>query len=156
MEIDVVISGERDVAARFEALPARLHQHLVQRIGGLTARLAADARSRAPSRTGKLRSEIAEHVEETADLVRGRVTVDTGGDRNERAKAGALEYGAHRSVAVRAFARSGHTPLGAAAEQAVAAYTRRTNIVEERYMRSALDDLRGEAKAALEEALAGL
>lgn len=155
MEINIVISGERDVAARLDQFPARVHDRLLARITSLTNRMAADERSRAPSRTGRLRSEIKARIDETPDLVRGRVTVDTSGDRNERAKAGALEYGAHRAAAVKAFDRAGHTPSGDPASQAVAAYSRRTNIIERRFMRGALDDLRGEARAALDEALAG-
>ena len=155
MQINAVIQGERDIALRLEQMPQVVHQRLLSRIGALTARLYAAVEEREPRRTGKLTGETVEVIDETPDLVRGRVRV-AARDRNEWGKAAALEYGAHGSVTVRAYQRQGHTPRGTPAQQMVEAYQRRVNIPERRYERGALEGMRGEIKADLEQVLQGL
>lgn len=154
MNVTAIVSGERDVAARLDELPDRVHQRLVEPITRLTRRLLGLYQAAEPSRTGKLRQETVSHVEVSRDLVRGRVTV-AASTANEFAKAGALEYGAHGTAHVAAFERRGHAPYGAPADQMVAAYSRHLDLAEHRFARGALDEMRGEIKETLEAAIGG-
>lgn len=152
MEIDFTVAGDRDIAVRLERMPAIVHQRLVASITSLTERLLGQVRAREPRRTGRLQGETVDRITETADLVRGAVTVATGSG-NEHGKAAAEEYGAHGAANVRAFSRSGHTPQGNPASQMVEAYTRRLNIVARRYLRDPLDEMRGAVHDEIERAL---
>lgn len=155
MQIDAIVTGEREVLARLDTLAERVQKRLKARLERLVPQIEADERSRAPVRTGKLRSEIQGHVTAGTDFVVGQVRV-AAQNRAEFAKAGALEYGAHGTAAVHAFSRAGHTPFGQRAEQMVDAYTRRVDVMAHRYVRGAAENWRNEAKAALEEAVSGL
>lgn len=149
MEIDFIVSGDRDIAARLDRLSDDLRKRLVERIGGLTQQLLARVQAREPTRTGRLRAETRAFVDDGADFVRGRVRVVATGIRYEHGKVGALEYGAHRPVKVRSHERAGHTPFGRAVEQVVGAYTRKADIMAHRFLRGPVEAMRGDIRAEL-------
>lgn len=152
-EIGVIVTGDREVALKFEQFPARAHDSLLARIRSLTSTLAARVRSAAPSKTGKLRSTIADAIYDDAPKkIVGRVFVNA-----DYAKAGALEYGAHRRAKVGAHdAKLDHVwgrKLSAPTTVIVEAFTRRSNVVAKRFLRSSLTQMHGEIEAGLHEAV---
>ena len=152
--IDARVEGEREILLQLGRMPDRVQQRLARKITELTHRLLQRVQAKEPVRTGKLRGETIDRVTATQDLVRGVVTVaaDTS---NEHAKAGALEYGAHGEVTVHEFARHGHNPQGAPADQIVEAYTRKADLIARRFERNSLDDMSEEIRSELADALAG-
>ena len=62
MTFNVVIAGDRKVAAQFDAWPAELHDALLGRIRVMTLELEARVRALAPGRSGKLKSEIIANI----------------------------------------------------------------------------------------------
>src|SRR5271154_4897451 len=105
MDFDAVITGDRRVVARFSEWPAELHDALFVRIKALTETLEDRVRALAPSRTDKLKSEIASKVYDDPQKIKGLVTLEGGLSRSEYIKAAALEYGAHGGVSVRRYSR---------------------------------------------------
>lgn len=155
MEIAVTISGDREVALKFEQFPQRAHASLLSRITNLTTQLEARVRAAEPSLTGKLRGETVSHVYDDPERIRGVVTVSA-----DFAKAGALEYGAHRATRVKEhYERLGHvfarliSPLAVV----VSEHTRIPNIQEHAFLRGPLAEMEPEVveqlKAALVEAI---
>jgi hypothetical protein len=100
IRFDVV--GAREVGQRFDEFPQELHDDLKREIEALTAELFAMVESATPQRTGKLRSEEAIKVIDQPERIAGLIYIT--GTSADFAKAGALEYGAHRSTQVAAHA----------------------------------------------------
>jgi len=148
MDITPTLAGQREVGLSLDAIPERLRRRLIQRIWRLTLRLETRAEARAPrGRTGRLRAAIGARLDTRADRIRGRVMVRGGGG-----KAGALEYGARRSHQVTEHRRTLDHVWGRATqpmEVIVGRYRRTANIAERRYLRGALDAMRGEALAEI-------
>lgn len=94
MDIDVVITGDTRVTARFAEWPAELHGASHAKIADMVSVLEDRVRALVPVRTGKLRSEIVSLVWDDPDHIRGVVTIGGNLPSAEYAKAGALEYGA--------------------------------------------------------------
>ena len=102
MDIHVNITGDRQVGVRFEGFPDNLYADLRNEIEGLTSQLLGLVVAATPSRTGRLRSQEVMRVYTDPTHIKGVVTV--AGEAKDLAKAGALEYGAHRPTEVSAHA----------------------------------------------------
>ena len=154
-DLGVIISGDRAVELKFETFPQRLHTRLFSDITTLTGRLAALVRSRVPSQTGKLESQIVGQVFDADARITGRVTVAGVKGSQDFAKAGALEYGAHNLTKVRAHEmRLDHVfadRLNAPLTVMVDAYQRTPNIAESNFMRGSIEDMHGEIVQGLRD-----
>ncbi len=156
MDIDVVITGDRRVAARFESWPAELHDALLARIRQMTADLEGRVRALAPERTGKLKGEIVSRVYDNETSIKGAVTLDGGLDGSEYAKAAALEYGApgrRGRFKVRAYRRTIAEAFGRDIPPIaidVGAYSRFANLEAQAYLRGGLAGTETQATAELQ------
>lgn len=154
--INVVITGDRAVQEKFDRFPQAAHKRLHDVIESFTERLVGRVRAAAPKRTGKLESEIRELISDKPERIVGLVYI-RGQDRNDYAKAGALEYGAHGQAKVSAHEmRLDHVfshALAGPLMVSVAAYSRQMNIAEHRFMRGSIDAMKGEITRALKEAV---
>jgi hypothetical protein len=140
------------VRAHIEQFTGKLHTGLRQSITQLTDQLLARVRAAEPYRTGRLRSETRAFVDDKADAVQGRVRV-LGQGREHNAAAGALEYGAHRLVNVRAHREHLTHVFDRATDSqfvAVKAYTRRANIQAKRFVRDPAAAMRPRIEAEIE------
>lgn len=149
--IGVVITGDRQVAIKFDQFPIALHDPLKATITSLTGALAANIRAAAPDKTGKLRSEIQDTVfDDGADRIVGFISVS-----GDFAKAGALEYGAHRATRVSAHtAKLDHVwskRLNAPLTVLIQSYSRRQNVTATRFERGPTQAMSADIAAALEE-----
>lgn len=158
MDFGIEIDGDRLVALRFEQFPERARAAIANRLGSITQRLLARVQGTEPSRTGRLRSETQSSVAARGDRISGRVFVDASrGGEGEHGKAGALEYGAHGTAHVGAHAMQLshiYNEMMEPREVLVAAYDRRVNIAERRFLRGPLDEMRSEIIEELRQALA--
>ena len=89
----VVIDGDRKVMARFMTWPEELHGRLLSTITAQAQAIEARVRALAPSRTGRLRSEIRSHIFDQQDRIAGVVSLGPSLPSAEYARAGALEWG---------------------------------------------------------------
>lgn len=152
-DVFVTIEGARRVAAKFEAFPPGVLEALkpviAEKIGELGTRIEAIV----PRATGKLASEIRTSVRSGKDYVSGSVRVTA-----EFAKAGALEYGAHRQTKVKEHQmRLDHRWSRAMQPPelvSVPTHTRTPDIAEQRFMRGPLEEMRAAIEAAIDEAVA--
>jgi hypothetical protein len=135
--------NDTKLLAHFAQLPPLLRENIRKTITVLTTELLARVRAAEPVRTGLMRASTRMYVDSTEEWVRGRVRIVATGHASRLGAAfGALEYGAHRSFAVRAYARRGI---------AVRAYERTANIQAQRFLRGSLDAMREQAAAAIKE-----
>jgi len=156
--ISVEITGDRQVGLKFEEFPRQAHDRLLETITKMTDRLEAAVLGSEPFLTGKLRSTTVEKVySDNPDRIAGyvRIIADFG-------KAGALEYGSHRTITVNSRSagqrgRQGHLRIlsmfAKASNAVAAAYTRTTNIAAEAFLRNSLGDLEAEFLAELDQAM---
>lgn len=156
MDIDAVITGDRRVVARFDEWPKDFHDALLARIRDLTSELQSRVRALAPSRTDKLKDEIISRVFDDPQKIKGLVTLEDGLSGSEYAKAGALEYGAHRATRVRKHRRTiteafGRTISPTSAD--IQAYSRIANIDAQIFLRGGLGDVEGDAVTQLQEVI---
>jgi hypothetical protein len=158
--VGIDIKYAREVALRFEQFPEAARTRLVERVEALTERLKGLVEEAIPRRTGRsarvrrtgpsLSARVETKMRMGENYVRGTVKLD-----GDWAKAAALEYGSHREIEVaeRVRARLFRPTL-----QVAAAYTRKTNIDPEDYLRGPLasiaDEALAELKQAMEEAVA--
>lgn len=151
--VSVEVAGTREVGLRFDAFPDALHEALAAEIGRLGEELLALVEAATPSRTGQLRSEERLRAYDEPERIKAEVTVSA-----EQAKAGALEYGAHRATAVRAHQmRLDHAwarRLAAPIEVLVGAYTRVPDIAERAFERGPLDAMTPEILDRLDAVVA--
>lgn len=152
-EMFVTVTGERDIALRFERLPDAIRKRLRRTIEDLAGQLAARQRAAAPRLSGRLSSEVGNVIiDEGPDFVRGRVTVRAA-NSIDAAKAGALEYGApgkRGRFVVREHKRRGH---GVGMETIVDRYMRTANLIEQRYLRGPFEAMRGQIETELAAAI---
>ena len=159
MDFDVVISGDTRLVARFARWPTDLHDALLVRIRDLTSRMEDRVRALAPSRTGKLKSEIVSTVYDQPKRIRGVVTLGPGLPGYEYAKAGALEYGApgrggrfkvkdYRRVITKVFGRA-----VAPVTVTVAAHTRMARLDPRMYLHGGLEGMQVDAAAELRDVI---
>lgn len=135
--------------ARLDALPPELQDKLRPAIERLTAEMLDRVQAAEPYRTGALREATRSFVDQRDNMLRGRVRAlaEPGGPAHN-VKAGALEYGAHGDVAVRAYERD--------AGVAVEAYHRDVNVAAYAFLRDAVADVQSEFEAEIERAIADL
>jgi hypothetical protein len=133
------------VKLMLDQFPAKLQANIVRRLEPVMAEAQAKVRAGEPHRTGRLQAETKRFVDEHENWVRGRVRILGPGGRGHNVAAAALEYGSHKSIPVKGYRRGG-TP--------VAAYRRRTNIAEQRFLRNAAEVMRPKASAELQAAIA--
>lgn len=156
-EFDIGIVGDRRIETVFAQFPEAVRGTLRAAIGDIIAELEGRVLAGEPHRTGRLQSETRPFVDERADFIRGRVRVVTNGaGSSEGGKAAALEYGAHRSTAIKAYTRTVTTVFGhyvGPTEQLVGAYSRHANIAARRYLRGPLDEMKTSIVARLQAAL---
>ncbi len=148
--IHFAVTGDREVALKFEEFPRQVHDRLLERIRDLTAELETNVRAAEPERTGRLRSETSSRIFDQPTRIHGQVSIAA-----EFGKAGALEYGSHRKIEVRAHqARLDHVFSRLAdLEVEVGAHARLTDVAEHRFLRGPLESMTPEILASLEEAL---
>ena len=149
-DIGVGISGDREVALRFDDFPKRAHNGLLNRIESLTDRLYSLVAARIPDRTGRLRSKIDKAIYDDRDRISGRVSFS-----GDFAKAGALEYGAHRLTKVKAHAmqldHNWSTKLQRPTKVIVAAYSRTPDIEAVKMLRGPLAQISSAAIEGMQE-----
>jgi len=160
--VRIDLSGDRRAGLRFEEFPDALYEELTQEIGALSRELFSRVEAATPSRTGALRSQERLRLFTDKNRITGYVDIasDKGGDF---AKAGALEYGAHKRTSVKPHARKlNHVferALAAPMDVIVGAYDRTPNIAEHAFERGPLGAMRGEIvqrlNAVVEKAVAG-
>lgn len=154
MKTSVIVSGDRDVVARFEEFPDALHKRVRASIETLTARLFAAVQP--PRRTGRAASEKRLIIDDTPDAVRGRVSFAATG--TEAAKIATLEYGApggRSRPPVSEHKRSLNHLWGRAIspiEVIVDRYNRKANIAEHRFLRGPLATMQDDIKREMTEA----
>lgn len=155
MRLTAVVSGDRNVAARFDRMDDLTLRRMRGVVETLTERLFAAVQP--PRRTGRAASEKRMSIEQTADMVRGRVWFSSQG--TEAAKIGALEYGAHKSRRpVTEYKRMQSQVFGRAIqpiEVIVDRYRRVPNIAEHRFLRGPLAAMHDNAERQLREAAEG-
>jgi hypothetical protein len=156
MEIPVIVKNERALFERFDAFPVRSLDILRTKVTETTHILLGLARAAAPSRTGTLRSQIKSRIIENPNRVVGVVGLIDGVPRKAFGKAGALEYGSHKSISVKAHSQNlDHFFSKAIAPRdvSVRAYTRQTNIEAHNFLRGPLEAVEGIFKAEVEDGL---
>lgn len=138
---------DRRIQARFEALPEALKRQLVPRLRVIEEAFLAAVHAAEPRRTGRLIQETQGFVNVGDDYVRAVVKVlhDPGSTGRDNAKAAALEYGAHATITVRGYE--------ALHGENVAAYQRRVNIAEHRFLRGPFEAIKEDARLAIEQAI---
>jgi hypothetical protein len=152
--IHIDVTGAQDVGLRFEEFPDALYEALRQEIDALSIELYARVEAATPTRTGLLRSEERVRLFTDPNSIKGQVYIDAGKvSGGEYAKAGALEYGAHRATKVKKHdMQLDHywSHLLAAPETVVVeAFTRTPNIQEHAFERGPLEAMRPEILARL-------
>jgi len=146
---------DRRVILRLEQMPTKLRTQLHATIARLTEELLARVRSAEPDRTGALRRATKAYVDDKENMVRGRVRIGPeAGQKGHNVAAAALEYGAHRLVHVKQHQTHVDTVFGRVQNRQLAivdAYTRRANIIAERFLRGPAAAMRQTAQAELEK-----
>jgi hypothetical protein len=156
--ITVLVTGDKEVAARFEKLPGAAHSRLVREMQRITIDLQNYVRDSKLSgqvlknRTGTLRRSINQRVEESGSTITGIVGANLGAARY----AAAQEYGATihlpeivpvRARALRFVSRSGDVVFA----RRVAAHD--VTLPERSYLRSSLSEKRDEYTGRLASAV---
>lgn len=152
MAADVELVNQRRAELMFEVFPGLVHQSILATIERLLPVLAAAVKAEEPSRTGRLRASTVASIRQSPTSVIGRVSVV-----GEYGKAGALEYGSHKTITVRSHKQIVTLLRGGSPEQvevSIPAYERRTNIDARRFLRGPIDAMRGTIVQALQEAVA--
>ncbi len=159
--IDVVfdqLSGENQVLARLDAFPNELQERLRPTVERIIADMLSRVQSAEPVRTGALVDSTRSFVDVNDKGMRGRVRIlsppGKGGQHN--IYAGALEYGAHAHITVRAHGQNlDHVFDQEMSPQQVmvSAYQRDVNITERRFLRDALADFASEFEREVQLAI---
>jgi hypothetical protein len=150
--IGVFITGDREIAQKFDEFPQQVRGQLRAVIAEKIEELAGRERALVPVKTGRLRSQIRSRVIEKPEAIIGQVYFDGAKGSQDFAKAGALEYGGSgKSFKVRGHeAQLGHV-FGRAAQLRVqiAAHTRVLNISAKRFVRDPVEAMKADIEAAL-------
>ena len=156
MDFNAVITGDRVLEARFAEWPKELHDSLYQRIAKLTDQLLGRVQALVPDQTGTLKNEIIARVFDDPERIKGYVSLEGGLDPEAYIKAGALEYGAHKTFAVSRYRRTITQAFGrdiSPKRITVGEYRRTANIEERMFMRGALAEIEAEAVVELTAAI---
>lgn len=158
-DFDINVTGDRRIDARFAALPDTVRARLREAMGSIIGELDARVTGSEPVRTGKLRGETRSFVDETKDLIRGRVRIVTkGAGAAEGGKAAALEYGAHGLSPVKAHGRTVSNIFGRMVAPTlimVDAYSRQLNLPAHNFLRGPLAEMKGDIMERLRAAVEG-
>lgn len=160
--IRINITGDRQAGLKFEEFPDDLYEDLRREIDSLTHELFGLVQAATPSRTGELRSQERVRIFTDKNRITGYIDVAGKSGSQDFAKAGALEYGAHRKTKVSAHSmKLDHVwgeMLNAPINVMVAAYERTPNIAEHAFERGPLaimqPEILGRLNAAVEQAVA--
>lgn len=142
------VVGSEEAIARFKAMPNRLRQELVTGIGRAVLKLQAYVKDGKLSdqvlhvRTGRLRRSITERVTQEAARVEGIVGTNV-------EYAAVHEYGFSGTVSVREHLRRAKSGF----MQTVRAHTRKVDLPERSFLRSALADMEPDIRAEFEAAV---
>lgn len=151
--IRIDVTGDRQVGLRFDHFPDALYEDLRQEIEALSIELFTRVEAATPEKTGELRGQERLRVFTDPNRITGYVDVAGAKGSQDFAKAGALEYGAHRSHKVSAHSmRLDHAwaEKWAAPETVlVAAFTRTANLQEYAFERGPLAQMQPEIVARL-------
>jgi hypothetical protein len=145
--IAFTFENARKFILKLEEFPPELHDALVVQIKQLTEQLEARVKAAAPVKTGTLLSVIDEGFRDRPEKVSGTIFLDDGW-----AKAGALEYGAHKRFQVDAHKmRLNH--LWSRAMQPITVqvpdYMRTPNIAERDFMRGPMASMQTQIEITL-------
>lgn len=148
--IRINVTGDNRVGLRFDEFPDELYQGLRAEIEALSSELFARVQAATPDLTGALRSQERLRLFTDQNSIKGYVDIDGGSGSYAYAKAGGLEYGAHKPAHVSAYSR----PL----DVMVSAYDRTPNIEEHAFERGPLEAMQPEIisrlNAVVEQAVA--
>jgi len=155
MKLGIELRMERNAIVRFDQFPEAARRRLTVTMEALERRLEAAVRAAEPDATGALRSQTGGQVYQH-DMRIAAVVGVRAPDAQAARKAAALEWGAHRQLAVRA-----HTMLLAhfwnravnPVQVSVPTHGRTPNITEQRFLRDSIDALRGDALAQIQAAV---
>lgn len=144
--IKATVTGDRQVGLRFEEFPDQLYDDLRREIDALAHELLGRIQAATPVLSGQLRSQERVRVFADKDKIKGYIDLAAPG--KDRAKAAALEYGAHRNAKVKSYSRTVDVVFGehldAPVTQIVKAHSRPTNIMEHAFERGPLADMSSE------------
>lgn len=151
--IRIDVTGDRQVGLRFEQFPDALYEDLRKEIDALSIELLTRVEAATPDRTGQLRSQERLRLFTDPNRITGYVDITGTKGSQDFAKAGALEYGAHRATKVSAHEMKldHHWSLKLAAPEMVlvAAYARTPNIEEFAFERGPLAAMQPEIVSRL-------
>jgi hypothetical protein len=140
--IHIDVTGARQVGLRFEEFPDALYAELRVEVDALSAELFAQIEAATPVKTGRLRSQERLRLFTDPTRITGYVDIAAPKGSSAFAKAGALEYGAHRPTKVSAHSmRLDHVwsqRLAAPETVLVSAYSRTPDIAEHAFERGPL------------------
>jgi phage gpG-like protein len=153
--IAIGVIGDRELIARFDAMPGRVHDSLARAVTRLGLELQHTVQEKLSGevlrvRSGTLRSSINTRTEDTTIAV--SATVGT----NLR-YAAAHEFGFHGTVSVKAQMRQIKEAWGRSIRPKtiqIHAHMMRMNLPERSFLRSALVEMQGAIEAGLEDAVA--
>lgn len=156
--LNITVSGDKELIARIEAMPAAVHAALLRKVTVLALKLEAKIKTDKLSgqvlnvRSGALRRSISNAVEDSSTKITGRAF--SSGD----VKYAAIhEFGFKGSETVKAHTRVIKQAFGKAISPKtvmVSAFTRQMNMPERSFMRTALADMQGEIVQGLTAAVA--
>lgn len=151
--IRIGIKGDRQAGLRFDEFPDDLRDGLRAEIDSLSRELYARVQGAIPDRTGDLRSKARVRLFDDKDRVTGYVDIAGQKGSQDFAKAGALEYGAHRTKQVKQHQMRldhyWHEKLTAPRTVIVKAFDRRNNQTEHRFLRGPLAAMQPEVGSRL-------
>lgn len=155
MDVGLEITTSRNVTLRFDEFPQQARERLSQVIHSATNRLQGLVRNAVPKHSGRLASEITSRVNEYENAIVGIVFVK-GKNRNDFAKAAALEYGAHGSAEVKSHqSKLDHyfsRPIDTI-QVMVGSHSRKLNIKEHDYLRGPEANVASDVLADMRQAL---
>jgi len=151
--VKIDVTGVRQVGLRFDEFPDELYVELKAEIDALSNELFSRVQAATPDATGLLRSQERLRLFADPNRITGYVDVEGGKGSQDFAKAGALEYGAHRATKVSAHGmRLDHywaRKLAAPETVLVQAYARTPDIQEHAFERGPLEAMQPEIIARL-------
>lgn len=152
-----IITGERELALRFDEFPVEVRDRLEARMTDLVESLKSrvqGTRPVTPGKSHKLRDEIAGRVYSSDHRVAGYVSIYAPGESEAYAKAAALEYGSNKPR--RQFQRQGRLAARfvSSRRRIVSKLSKPVHLEAYRYLRGPFTDTENEFREVCEEVLA--
>jgi len=155
--IRINITGDRQAGLKFEEFPDDLYEDLHREIDALTHELLGLVQAATPSHTGRLRSQERARIFTDKNRITGYIDVAGEKGSQDFAKAGAIEYGAHRKTKVSEHSmKLDHAwgqMLNAPITVIVAAYERTPNIAAHAFERGPLAVMQPQILGRLNDAV---